>query len=174
MQTITAVPLTQEAFAPFGDVIEINGVKHFSINDGAIERYHDLATVDMGEENDARPLISILSSNSVTSLPAQIKLVERHPLGSQAFVPMCDSPMVVVVALAGETVRVENLHAFVTNGQQGINYRPGIWHMPLVAPKLEQRWLVVDRGGSGNNCDELYFEGDPIYVDVANHKDNAN
>lgn len=167
--TITAIPLASDIFSPYGDVIETEGANHFSINKGTIERYHDLASVTIGAGNGGRALISIVSVNTITALPAQIKLVERHPLGSQAFIPMDNTPMIVVVAPAGDDFQIETLQAFVTNGRQGINYHPGIWHMPLIAPKLEQQWLVVDRGGPGNNCDELCLKDSAIFVDVANH-----
>lgn len=145
-------PLTREAFAPFGDVIETGGAEHFPINAGTIERHHDLAAVTLGE--GGRPLISIATCNRTTELPFRIPLVERHPLGSQAFVPLNETPMIVVVGPPGETVDPSRLRAFVSNGRQGINYHPGVWHMPLITPDPEQRFLIVDRGGSGDNCEE--------------------
>lgn len=149
-------PLTRESFAPFGDVIETEGARHFPINAGTIERYHDLAAVELGEQG--RPLISIASCNRTTELPYRVPLVERHSLGSQAFIPLNDTPMIVVVAPPGESVDPTQLRAFVSNGRQGINYHPGVWHMPLITADPEQRFIVVDRGGPGHNCDELPLE----------------
>jgi len=163
---ITAVPLTKEDFAPYGDVIEIEGAKHFPINDGNVERFHDLASVMIDVENGGKAIVSIFKANGVTPTPPQVKLVERHPVGSQAFIPMHSDPMLVVVARAGEDVDPTSLRAFISNGRQGVNYHSGVWHMPLVTTQVGQQALVVDRNGPGENCDELYFEGDSIFVDV--------
>ena len=145
-------PLTRAAFAPFGEVIETGGAKHFPINAGTIERHHDLARVEPGE--GGRALISLATCNRTTELPCRVALVERHPLGSQAFIPLNETPLYVVVAPPGETVDPARLRAFVSDGRQGINYRPGVWHMPLITPDPEQRFIIVDRGGPGDNCDE--------------------
>jgi len=161
---LTAEPLTRDAFAPYGDVIETEGAKHFSINAGAIERFHDLAAVDVGAEEQGRTLISIAHCNQSSSLPYRVPFVERHPLGSQAFIPMDDTPMVVVVAPVGETVDPREARAFVSNGRQGINYHRGIWHIPLISLAEGQQMLIVDRGGPGQNCDEFYFEDTEIIV----------
>ncbi|HXH02909.1 MAG TPA: ureidoglycolate lyase [Candidatus Competibacteraceae bacterium] len=154
--------LTREAFAPFGDVIETAGAHHFGINEGAIECFHDLAKVDVGVKEDGRTLISIARCNRATTLPLQIKLIERHPLGSQAFIPLSDTPLVVVVARPGETVESQRLHAFVSNGRQGINYHRGVWHIPLIALEEGQAFIIVDRGGPGPNCDEFRFDDEII------------
>ena len=118
---IRAKPLTREAFAAFGDVIETEGARHFSINAGAIERFDDLATVDVDAEGGGRPLVSIARCNRVSALPYEIPLLERHPLGSQAFIPLDDAPLVVVVAPPGEAVAPGEVRAFVSNGEQGVN-----------------------------------------------------
>jgi ureidoglycolate lyase len=163
---LQAQPLSREAFAPYGEVIETEGARHFSINAGAIERYHDLATVDVGAVGGGRPLISVACCNLESELPYEIPFVERHPLGSQAFVPLDDTPLVVVVAPAGESVDVRELRAFVSNGRQGVNYHRGVWHIPLISLKQGQQHLVVDRGGPGQNCDEFRFPEYRIVVDV--------
>lgn len=149
---LKAVPLTRQAFAPFGDVIETDGAQHYPINRGAIERFHDLATVDVGI--DGRTLVSIVECNRPGGIPVPVSLVERHPLGSQAFIPMGEAVMCVVVAPAGDEVTPSALWAFVSNGRQGVNYHRGTWHMPLVAFDAGQRFIVVDRGGPGDNCEE--------------------
>lgn len=161
---IQVEPLTREAFAPFGDVIEADGTQHFPINRGTVERFHDLAAVDVGD--DGRPLISIVECRQASRFPVPVPLVERHPLGSQAFIPMGEALMCVVVAAPGESVAPGDLRAFLSNGRQGVNYHPGTWHMPLVAFATGQRFLVVDRGGSGENCDEHEFAGADIRVDA--------
>ncbi len=157
-------PLTQEAFAPYGDVIEIDGAKHFPINAGTIERYHDLADVAVDVESGGRAIISIMTCNQTSELPYQIKVMERHPLGSQAFVPMRPTPMAVAVSLPGDNPDFLQIRGFISNGTQGVNYKPGVWHMPLISTVLNQQYLIVDRGGSGHNCDELDVEEQNIVI----------
>lgn len=158
MTTITLVPepLTREGFAPFGDVIEASdAVRHFTINAGNTERYHDLATVEPGP--DGRVIVSIFRGQP-RQLPFKVEMMERHPLGSQAFVPMADWSYLVVVAPAGESPRVEDLRVFLARGDQGVNYAPGVWHHPLLALDAVSDFLVIDRSGPGNNCDEVSLE----------------
>lgn len=93
-------------------------------------------------------------------------MVERHPLGSQAFIPMQDRDWFVVVAASDGTPDVSELRAFHANGRQGVNYRPGIWHHPLLVVRPDSDFLVVDRGGPGQNCDEVWFEGNGASLHV--------
>ena len=93
-------------------------------------------------------------------------MVERHPLGSQAFVPLTRCRMVVVVAPPGESVDPQDLRAFVTNGRQGINYHRGTWHMPLIAFDEGQEFLIVDRGGSEPNCEQHTLDEAVMLEDV--------
>jgi ureidoglycolate lyase len=147
--------LTGEAFAPFGDVIEIAGSAFHLINDGMARRYHDLAAVDVGT-GGGRPLISLFRGRP-HAFPLTVKSLERHPLGSQAFFPLSPTPFALIVAPAGAGVAAGDLRAFVSNGRQGVNYRRGTWHHVLLTLERESDFLVVDRGGPGNNCDELHF-----------------
>lgn len=148
--TLRPLPLTTERFAPFGDVIETVNTRRGSMNESRFDRFDDLACIDV----DDRVSISIARSRSATSLPYRFEVVERHPRGSQAFVPLDPFRFVVVVAPPGEAVEARDLQAFVTNGRQGINYRRGTWHMPLIALEAGQRFLVIDRASDGPNCDE--------------------
>ena len=91
-------------------------------------------------------------------MPLRVDTVERHPLGSQAFVPLARSIMVIVVAPPGESVEAADLRAFVTNGRQGINYHRGTWHMPLIGLKAGQEFLIVDRAGDASNCEVHEFD----------------
>jgi ureidoglycolate lyase len=154
-QTLELMPLTQEAFAAFGDVIEYEGRDFFHINDKMVERYHDLAGVDT-QEAGGRTLISWLRAKPNT-FPSKVRFVERHQLSSQAFIPLGDNPFIVVVAPRGETVNLSDLRAFVTNGRQGVNYHRGVWHHILLVPKQAMQFIVVDRGGPERNCDEFWF-----------------
>jgi ureidoglycolate lyase len=155
MKTIKIEPLTRAAFAPFGDVIETEGAQHYPINAGMCERYHDLARVEIAGPN-ARQLISIFVGQPY-ALPLTLKMVERHPLGSQAFVPLSPEPFLVIVA-ADEDGRPGVPRAFMTNGAQGVNYPINTWHGVLTPVGQEQRFLIVDRGGEGNNLEEFVFE----------------
>ena len=109
--------LTREAFAPFGDVIEMNGAEHFAINQGTTERYHDLANVDISQD-DGKAIISIFRGQP-RPRPIMLVQMERHPLASQAFYPLQERDWFVVVAGEGDPLSPENLHAFRANGRQG-------------------------------------------------------
>jgi ureidoglycolate lyase len=141
-------PLTRAAFAPFGDVIETAGARHFPINNGTTERYHDLARVQLlGPE--ARALVSIAVAQPI-ALPFTVRMLERHPLGSQAFVPLGGRRFLVVVAGAD----LQPL-AFLACAGQGVNYHANVWHHPLLALDAPSEFLLVDRGGPGDNCEEV-------------------
>lgn len=144
-------PLTSERFAPYGDVIETSLDKTNAMNEARFERFDDLCDIDLGDGDVA---ISVARCRTPTSLPLRVDMVERHPLGSQAFVPLTPCRMVIVVAPPGESVEATQLRAFVTNGRQGINYHRGAWHMPLIAFDAGQEFLIVDRGGEESNCEQ--------------------
>lgn len=158
MIELIPVPLTREAFAPFGDVIETEGAEHFGINQGTTERYHNLANVDVLDQN-GQPLISIFRGQPRPQ-PIDLLIMERHPLASQAFVPMDRRDYLVVVAPASETVTPQDLVAFRASGYQGVNYAKGVWHHPLLVLEPDSDFLVVDRGGEGHNLDEVWFTDD--------------
>ena len=151
MKALTIEPLTREAFAPFGDVIALDGARQIPINLGTTIRYHDLARVDV-DEAGGRPLINLFRGQP-RALPFEVTMLERHPLGSQAFIPLTDKPYLVVVAPAGE-LQLDAVRAFATSGWQGVNYAKGVWHHPLIALDVVSDFIVVDRGGEGHNCDE--------------------
>ncbi|MDC2859446.1 MULTISPECIES: ureidoglycolate lyase [unclassified Delftia] len=148
---LRAQPLTAEAFAEFGEVIDSAGHTPLLINDGMTERYHALARVDTGG-SEGHALINLFHARPY-ALPLQLTSMERHPLGSQAFMPLDAQPFIVVVAPLGEQVAPGDLRAFITNGRQGVNYRRGVWHHSLIALNAPARFIVVDRGGPGDNCD---------------------
>ena len=155
MANILIEPLSPQAFAPFGQVIQMAGAEHYPINNGMTERYHDLARVELGGVH-ARPLISLFRGQPY-ELPLSLKLVERHPLGSQAFYPLSDQPFLVIVAedLSGipDTPR-----AFLTEPGQGVNIAMNTWHGVLTPLDVEAAFLVVDRGGDGINLEEYFFD----------------
>ena len=147
--------LTKNNFAPFGDVIETAGAERISINVGTTERFHDLANIDVGTEG-GHTLINIFRGQPRPQ-PIQIKMMERHPLSSQAFIPLKKIPYIIVVATISKNVGPKDLHAFWAEGDQGVNYKRNLWHHPLLTLENNHEFLVVDRGGPGKNCEEMWF-----------------
>lgn len=144
-------PLTKEAFAPYGDLIQVDDTaQHFPINEGSTERYHDLANIDAG--TDGKIIVSIFRGLA-RPLPITITMMERHPLASQAFIPMGPEPYLVVVAKPEAKPTAADLEAFYCTSEQGVNYATGVWHHPLLALNQTSDFLVIDRSGPGNNCD---------------------
>ena len=144
-------PLTRAAFAPFGDVIETAGATSFAINAGTTTRYHDLAQVELAGESP-RTLVSLFEGKAWHA-PIAIGMLERHPLGSQAFYPVDGGRMLIIVAPPGE-LDESQIRAFISAPDQGVNYARGTWHHPLLCLQHPGRFIVVDRGGDGHNCDE--------------------
>ena len=160
MRTLVAEPLTRAAFAPFGEVIDAEGAEHHAINSGGAVRYHALATVDVA----GRAIVSLVRGQP-RELPLVVAMMERHPLGSQAFHPLSARPFLVVVA-PDEGGAPGRPRAFLTRPGQGINYARGTWHAVLTPLAAESDFLVVDRGGEGDNCEEHLF-AEPWTVVVA-------
>ena len=153
MKKLAIEALSAERFAPFGDVISADtAARHFPINGGTTERYHDLADLDAGP--DGKLIVSIFRSQP-RELPFAVTMLERHPLGSQAFMPLIAQPYLVVVAPAGDAPLPNALRAFLARPGQGVNYAKGVWHHPLLALNETCDFLVIDRSGPGNNCDEI-------------------
>ena len=148
------VPITAERFAPFGDVIAPSQSQKQSMNDARFDRFGDLARADV----EGVVSIGIVRSRTATTLPYRVHMLERHPLGSQAFVPLTRFEFVVVVAPRAEAVETDEIRAFTVPAGRGVNYHRGTWHMPLIALGESQEFLVIDRGGEGENCEELILD----------------
>jgi len=161
--TLQAELLTRERFSPYGDVVETSRETSDAMNEARFERFDDLCKIDL--INDGRVAVSIARCRTPTSLPLRLDMVERHPLGSQAFVPLTRCKMLVVVAPPEESVDASALRAFVTNGRQGINYHRGTWHMPLIAFEAGQEYLIIDRGGDEPNCD-MHTLDEPVLLEA--------
>ena len=159
--TLRPKPLTRERFAPYGDVIEAAADHRTPMNAARFERFDHLCEVDLPHQG--RAAVSIARCRVATSLPYRIDRVERHPHGSQAFVPLAPCRIVIVVAPPAEMVVAEELQAFETNGRQGVNYHRGTWHMPLIAFEEGQEFLIVDRAADGPNCDEHWLD-EPVML----------
>jgi ureidoglycolate lyase len=150
-RVLVVKPLTRAAFAPYGDVIETEGAKFFPINEGSALRFNDLARIDVAT-GGGRAALSIFRGQPV-KFPLHLSEVERHPLGSQAFVPVGITPFLVVVADTAADGRPGEPHAFLSNGRQGVNYGRGVWHHPLLSLGSQSDFAVVDRAGPEENCD---------------------
>ncbi len=152
MRELTPVPLTAEAFAPYGEVIEASErAQVMAINYGQTSRFHDLANIDV-TEGGGRAIVSIFRGRPLD--PPVLKIVERHPLGSQAFVPLSGRPYLVAVAPAGDFDPAK-LVVFLATPGQGVNYARGTWHHYLLPLEAESDFLVIDREGPGENLDEI-------------------
>ena len=152
-------PLTKTAFEPFGEVLEIEGQTAELINRGNTQKFADLADISLG--GDGRAQFSIYRSQSI-DLPFKIHVVERHPLGSQAFYPLHDRPFPVVVALAGANPEIGDLRVFLSNGRQGVNIHPGVWHHYQLSLGQCSDYIVIDRTGAGDNCEEHHLIGEVL------------
>ncbi|PHQ68124.1 MAG: ureidoglycolate lyase [Robiginitomaculum sp.] len=156
---LTPLALTSINFAPFGDVVEAHGQSK-SINYGQTERYHDLAAIDVSAAS-GQTLVNIFRSKPLP-LPIKIEIMERHPLSTQMFMPLSENPYLVVVAPKGEFDE-SKVAVFLAEANQGVNYYAGTWHHYSLALNAVSDFLVVDRGGDGDNCDEVQLS-EPITI----------
>lgn len=147
-------PLTKEAFAPFGDVIEADPATMKLINGGTTERFHALAAPEAAE--GARIILSIFRGQP-RQFPYSVTMMERHPFGSQSFSPLSQRPFLVAVS-QDQDGRPDVPQIFLARGDQGVNYRRNVWHHPLMAIGTASDFLVADREGPGNNLEEFFFE----------------
>ena len=153
---ISVEPIDRDGFGEFGEIIEIAVAEPIAINRGRCLRYCDLA--ELSFEKGGRAGISLFDSRPV-DLPFELAFVERHPLGSQAFIPMSEQGFLAIVAPALADGAPGRPRAFRTEPGQGVNFRRNVWHgvlSPLAEPGL---FAVVDRIGSGNNLEEFEFSG---------------
>jgi len=153
MLTLPIAPLTKAAFTPFGEVIETKDAKPKLINDGFARRFDGLARIDVAAEGGAVNIS--LFSGSPRPSPILIKVMERHPLGSQLFMPLNEKPWLVVVC--ADPRAPASYRAFSASGEQGVNYARNTWHHPLLVLTDLSSFLVVDRGGPGDNLEEVRF-----------------
>ena len=150
-------PLTRAAFARFGEVIETTGAERRIINEGTTERFHALARAELGEAAEARAIVSIFHANR-RPFPFLVRMLERHPLGSQAFYPLSAHDWLVVVGQGAARPDPASIRCFRASGVQGVNYAPNTWHHPVLCLAPAQDFLVVDRDGPGSNLEECWFE----------------
>ncbi|SFH68651.1 ureidoglycolate lyase [Bradyrhizobium sp. Gha] len=154
MVTLSIEPLTKRAFAPFGEVIETEGVTPLSINQGFARRFNDLANIDVSVEGGQTNISWFVAS--VRPVPIAIRLMERHPLGSQLFMPLGGVDWLVVVC--ADPRDAATYRAFAATGEQGVNYARNCWHHPLLVLEEACPFLVVDRKGKGDNLEEYWLD----------------
>jgi ureidoglycolate lyase len=153
--------LTREGFRPFGDVLDASGTPDDLANGGAAQVFRNRAEVDVGAEG-GRLSINVVRA-APTPLPLRIAVMERHPLSSQAFSPLAGEDWLVVVAPPGP-LDADAIVAFRAGPDQGVNYRRGVWHHPLIALGLTSDFLVIDRVGEGANL-EIERLAEPLLID---------
>ena len=141
-------PINKENFIKFGDMITTDDIKPLEINDGYAKRYDGIANLD-AKKDDGESIISIFSALK-RSFPMKVDMMEKHPLGSQAFIPMKETTFLAFVAPKGDEPDLNKVEAFIIPKGVGVNYNAGIWHFPLIATE-DMNFLVVDRKGSGDN-----------------------
>ena len=140
--------ITRENFAAYGDLISTDSIKPMDINAGYAKRFNDLAKINTSK-NKGETIVSIFSALK-RSFPMKIDMMEKHPLGSQAFIPMKETTFLSFVAPPGASPEISKIQSFIIPPKMGINYKPGVWHFPLIATE-DVNFLVVDRKGKDNN-----------------------
>ena len=141
--------ITQKNFKKFGDLISTRKIKPINVNNGYAKRFNNLCKINTSLKK-GNTIMSIFSAKK-RKFPMKIDMMEKHPLGSQAFVPMSETKFLVFVAPKGKKPNTKKIESFIVPKLNGINYKPGIWHFPLISTK-NMNFLVIDRkGGTGNN-----------------------
>jgi ureidoglycolate lyase len=148
---LLAKPLTQAGFALYGEVVEAAGVAPKLINQGFAKRFNNLCRVDV-DSTGGSANVSLFTAQP-RPMPIRIALMERHPLGSQAFIPLQNRPWHVLVC--DDPRDTKSYHLFEASGQQGVNYGRNVWHHPLLVTDANSRFLVIDRQGPGENLEEV-------------------
>ena len=159
--TITPKKITKDNFAKFGELITTNDIKPISINDGYAKRFDGIANLDTTKDN-GETTISIFSAIKRT-FPMNIDIMEQHPLGSQAFIPMKETTFLSFVAPSADKPDLDKVEAFIIPPGLGVNYKTGTWHFPLISTE-DMNFLVVDRKGSGNNLKIQKLEENQIVL----------
>ena len=158
---IKPIPITSKNFSKFGDMITTENIKPIEINNGYAKRFDEVAKLDTSNEN-GETVISIFSALK-RSFPMKVDMMEKHPLGSQAFIPMKETTFLTFVAPEGEKPNLEKVECFIVPKGKGVNYKAGVWHFPLISTE-DMDFLVVDRKGSGDNLIIENLENEEIIL----------
>ena len=158
---IIPIKISNENFSDFGDVISSENIEPIDINAGYAKRFDDLANINT-HKDEGKTIVSIFSAIK-RSFPMKIDMMEKHPLGSQAFIPMIETTFLAFVAPPGNVPEIDKIKSFIIPPKKGINYKPGIWHFPLISTE-DTDFLVIDRKGSGDNLIIHNFDKDEVLL----------
>jgi len=163
METIIKpIKITRTNFAAYGDLISSDDIKPIDINAGYAKRFDNLANINTSKD-EGKTTVSIFSALKRT-FPMKIDMMEKHPLGTQAFIPMNETTFLCFVAPSGESPELSKIQSFIIPPKTGINYKPGIWHFPLISTENTD-FLVIDRKGNGENLIIYKFEKEKIILE---------
>ena len=160
-KNIKPIEITKANFAKYGDLISTNDINPIDINAGYAKRFDDLAELNTLQDG-GKTVVSIFSALKRT-FPMRIDMMEKHPLGSQAFIPMKETTFLSFVAPQGDFPEISKIQSFIIPPKTGINYKPGIWHFPLISTE-DTNFIVIDRKGSGENLIIHKFTKDKIIL----------
>ena len=158
---IKPVKISRSNFSSYGDLISTDDINPMNINEGYAKRFDNLANLDTSKDS-GKTIVSIFSALKRT-FPMIIHMMEKHPLGTQAFIPMKETTFLAFVAPSGESPEIDKIQSFIIPPKMGINYKPGIWHFPLISTE-NINFLVIDRKGSGDNLIIHKFEKEKIIL----------
>ena len=158
---IKPIKITKINFATYGDLVSSDDVKPMDINAGYAKRFDNLANINTSK-NEGKTIISIFSALKRT-FPMKIDMMEKHPLGSQAFIPMKETTFLCFVAPSGEFPEIDKIQSFIIPPKTGINYKPGIWHFPLISTE-DTDFLVIDRKGNSENLVIHKFDKEKVVL----------
>ena len=158
---IKPVKINRSNFSSYGDLISTDDINPMNINEGYAKRFDNLANLDTSK-GSGKTIVSIFSALKRT-FPMKIHMMEKHPLSTQAFIPMKETTFLAFVAPSGESPEIDKIQSFIIPPKMGINYKPGIWHFPLISTE-NINFLVIDRKGSGDNLIIHKFEKEKIIL----------
>ena len=158
---IKPIKITRANFAAYGDLISPDDIKPMDINAGYAKRFDNLANINTSKDG-GKTIVSIFSALK-RNFPMKIDMMEKHPLGSQAFIPMNETTFLCFVAPPGESPEIDKLQSFIIPPKTGINYKPGIWHFPLISTE-DTDFLVIDRKGNSENLVIHKFDKEKVVL----------
>ena len=158
---IKPVKISRSNFSLYGDLVSTDDINPMNINEGYAKRFDNLVNLDTSKDS-GKTIVSIFSALKRT-FPMKIHMMEKHPLGTQAFIPMKETTFLAFVAPSGESPEIDKIQSFIIPPKTGINYKPGIWHFPLISTE-NINFLVIDRKGSGDNLIIHKFEKEKIIL----------
>jgi len=158
---IKPIKINRSNFATYGDLISTSDVNPININAGYAKRFDNLANLNTSKD-EGQTIVSIFSALK-RAFPMTVDMMEKHPLGTQAFIPMKDTTFLAFVAPPGNSPDINKIQSFIIPPRTGINYKPGIWHFPLISTE-DTNFIVIDRKGKGENLIIHKFKKEKIIL----------